>query len=712
MKNIFCVFKRDMRNIFTNSMAVILAVGIALLPSLYAWFNIFANWDPYGSTGNMQIAVVIEDEGFTYRDIEINVGEQIRTNLEANDLIDWQFISKKEAVSGIEAGKYYAGIEIPKGFSKSLTSIVTSDFKQPQITYYANEKKNAIATKITDKVVQTVQQEVNESFVTTVINVISSVINVVADVTQNDVTNSFDDLKDKLNTACSSIDTIQKSIDGFGNIITVSKSLNKIVSDNNFSEVLEKSNNLIESGGDMTKLLQSSINGITSSVDTALESVNTEIDSAVEIINNKSNNFEEKAEKPLADVKEKLLTIKAILETVKTTLENVKSFLPIELPALGRLSDKLDKGIGKISKLANLIEKAQNGATKNEINKIIEELEGLESGVNEMQSDYKKDVKPIIDENLSALVELLTVTGDLVTDLNGDLPALKTLADSMNTSVKSGEDLIKAVDKLLSNIKKQLLSLSKKIDGLADSEIVNTVKNVAGKNTDQLGEFLACPVIVNTDKVYGIDNYGSAMAPFYSTLAIWVGAMILIAVVKTEVKRKKEIGNGKIRIYQSYFGRMATFLLFSVVQAIVICIGDLYFLNIQCYHPLKFLLAGVVAAVAFTVFVYSLTFTFGDIGKSIGIIFLVIQIGGSGGTFPIDVTPNFFRVLNPYMPFTFVINAMRECVCGTYANDYWIDLLKLCAYIAVGLIIGLGVKFLVKKPVRFFEKRVEKTGLF
>lgn len=712
MKNIFCVFKRDMRNIFTNSMAVILAVGIALLPSLYAWFNIFANWDPYGSTGNMQIAVVIEDEGFTYRDIDINVGKQIRTNLEANDLIDWQFISKKEAVSGIEAGKYYAGIEIPKGFSKSLTSIVTSDFKQPQITYYANEKKNAIATKITDKVVQTVQQEVNESFVTTVINVISSVINVVADVTQNDVTNSFDDLKDKLNTACSSIDTIQKSIDGFGNIITVSKSLNKIVSDNNFSEVLEKSNNLIESGGDMTKLLQSSINGITSSVDTALESVNTEIDSAVEIINNKSNNFEEKAEKPLADVKEKLLTIKAILETVKTTLENVKSFLPIELPALGRLSDKLDKRIGKISKLANLIEKAQNGATKNEINKIIEELEGLKSGVNEMQSDYKKDVKPIIDENLSALIELLTVTGDLVTDLNGDLPALKALADSMNTSVKSGEDLIKAVDKLLSNIKKQLLSLSKKIDGLADSEIVNTVKNVAGKNTDQLGEFLACPVIVNTDKIYGINNYGSAMAPFYSTLAIWVGAMILIAVVKTEVKRKKEIGNGKIRIYQSYFGRMATFLLFSVVQAIVICIGDLYFLNIQCYHPLKFLLAGVVAAVAFTVFVYSLTFTFGDIGKSIGIIFLVIQIGGSGGTFPIDVTPNFFRVLNPYMPFTFVINAMRECVCGTYANDYWIDLLKLCAYIAVGLIIGLGVKFLVKKPVRFFEKRVEKTGLF
>ena len=125
-----------------------------------------------------------------------------------------------------------------------------------------------------------------------------------------------------------------------------------------------------------------------------------------------------------------------------------------------------------------------------------------------------------------------------------------------------------------------------------------------------------------------------------------------------------------------------------------------------------FILAGVLAAVAFTVFVFSLGYTFGDVGKAIGIIFLVVQIGGSGGTFPIDVTPQFFRVLNPYLPFTFVIEAMRECVCGTYAGDYWIDLLKLFAYILAGLIIGIGVRFIVKKPVRFFEKQIKKTDLF
>ena len=195
MKTIVAIFKRDLKKIFTNSMAIILAVGIALLPSLYAWFNIYANWDPYGSTGSMQIAVIIEDEGYTYRTIEINVGEKIRENLEGNDLIDWQFLPKDEALEGIESGKYYAGIEIPAGFSESLTSIVTNDFVQPSITYYANEKKNAIATKITDKVVQTIQLEVNESFVSTVIGVIGSLINVMADSTQSGAVTMLDDLQ-------------------------------------------------------------------------------------------------------------------------------------------------------------------------------------------------------------------------------------------------------------------------------------------------------------------------------------------------------------------------------------------------------------------------------------------------------------------------------------------------------------------------------------
>ena len=711
MKNIAKIFRRDIKSIFTNSMAVILAVGIAVLPSLYAWFNIFANWDPYGSTGNMQVAVVIEDEGYKYRDIEINVGAQIESNLKANDAIDWQFVSKDKAMKGIESGKYYAGIEIPKGFSKSLTSIVTNNFKQPQITYYANEKKNAIATKITDKVVQTVQQEVNESFVTTVINVVSSLIDVVAEATQNGALDTFGDLQTKIDSARDTVTSVQKTVKGFENIMTLSKKLGDAVNDNNLNDVLKQADTLIDSGEDMAKLIQNSVNAITDSVDSTLTSVSKDISSASKAIDSISTKMGDDAAAPLAEAEAKMLKLKSQLEAVRDALQTVKSYLPIKSSALDTAIANVNKRISQADRILSLINSAKSGNAQSQVKKITSEMSALSSGITTVQDDYKKNIKPIIDKSLTSVIDMLTVTGNLVSDLNADLPAIQSLAGSIGSTVESGENVAASIDSLLTGVNKQLESLSKKLEGLGDSDIMNTLQNMSGTNSQQLGAFLACPVIVNTEKVYGIENYGSAMAPFYSTLAIWVGSMILIAVVKTTVKRKKEIGDN-VRIYQTYFGRMSTFLLFSVVQALIICLGDLYFLKIQCYHPLMFILAGVVAAVAFNVFVYSLTFTFGDIGKSIGIIFLVIQIGGSGGTFPIDVTPNFFRTLNPYMPFTYVINAMRECVCGTYGADYWLDLLKLCAYIGVGLVIGLGVKFLVKKPICFFEKRVEKTGLF
>ena len=710
MKTAIRVFTRDIKKIFTNSMAIVLAVGIALLPSLYAWFNIYANWDPYGSTGNMQVAVIIEDEGFKYRNIEINVGEKIKENLSANDAIDWQFVSKKEATSGVEAGKYYAAIEIPSGFSESLTSIVSSDFKQPKITYYANEKKNAIATKITDKVVQTVQQEVNESFVVTVINVLSTLLDVMAEVANNAPGDMLGDLKSKIDSATVSIDNIQKTVDSFESVMTLAGTLGDAVNNEKTQALLKDTDALVDSGADMARLLQNAVGSLTSAADSSLSKAAAGLSSTADTVDSIGSAASDKAAKKADEALSKVITFSSQLESVKNLLITVRDALGIQNKGINKLISSLETNISRLEAVRTLLEDVRNGAAKKEIGKITGEMNSVSKNISSLQVDYKTNVSPIIEKNLSSLMDMLVVSGDLIADLNGEMPTLKSLASSLDASIESGEELVSAIDKLLLNAKKQLTSLSKKIDSLGDSEIVNTLQNFSVKNSEQLGEFIACPVQVETEKVYGIENYGSAMAPFYSTLAIWVGAMILIAVVKTEVKKKNELGS--VNDIQSYFGRMFTFLLFSVTQALIICLGDLYFLKIQCYHPAKFLLAGVLAAVAFTVFVFSLGFTFGDIGKAVGIIFLVVQIGGSGGTFPIDVTPKFFQVINPYLPFTFVIEAMRECVCGTYAGDYWIDILKLLAYIGIGLVIGIGIKMLVKKPVRFFEKQVKKTDIF
>lgn len=711
MKNIFKIYGRDLKKIFTNSMAIILAVGIAVIPSLYAWFNIFANWDPYGSTGNMQVAVIIEDEGYTFKEIEINVGEEIRSNLEANDLIDWQFVSKEEAINGIKAGKYYAGIEIPKGFSESLTSIVTDEFKQPEIKYYANEKKNAIATKITDKVVQTIQQEVNESFVTTVINVVGSLIDFVADVGKTDTLDTFDDLSSKLRKAGTSIAGVKKTVDSLGAVIDATEELGDAIDGKNVKKLIDSSGNLVDSGEDLAKLLQTGVNNLTGSVDTALADVSAELNATADAIDDVTGKTDEEIIATLTNSQAKILKLKAQLETVLGALKAVQEFLPIKLTALDKMITKTQKRIDTINKIDSLITKAEQSPVKNEINAITDEMRNLTVDIADLQEGYKKDVKPTVDENLNAIIDTLRVTGDLIADLSGDLPMLQSLAKSLDATTESSADLVDALNRLLDTIEKELDGLADKIDGLGDSELLNTIKNMMSANSEQLGEFLACPVKLNTDKIYGIENYGSAMAPFYSTLAIWVGSMILIAVMKTNVKRKNEIGDN-VRMHHAYFGRMLTFLTFAVAQALIICLGDLYFLKIQCFHPGKFLLVGVFAAFVFSMFIYSLTYALGDIGKSVGIILLVVQIGGSGGTFPIDVCPPFFQAIHPYLPFTFVVNAMRECVCGEYAGDYWLDLLKLSAYIAGALVIGLGVKFLVKKPIRFFEKQTEKTGLF
>ena len=492
MKTTAKIFSRDIKKIFTNSMAIVLAVGIALLPSLYAWFNIYANWDPYGSTGNMLVAVIIEDEGVKYKNIEINVGQKIKENLSGNDAIDWQFVSKKEATTGVEAGKYYAAIEIPSGFSESLTSIVGSDFNQPKITYYANEKKNAIATKITDKVVQTVQQEVNESFVVSVINVLSTLLDVVSEAANNAPDNVLGDLKSKIDSATVSIDNIKKTVDSFESVMSLAGTLGDAVNNEKTQALLKDSGNLVDSGADMARLLQNAVGTLASSADSSLGKVTSGLNSAAEIVDSIGTSASEKAAKKADEALGKVITFSSQLESVKNLLVTLRDTLGIQNKAINKLVSSLETNISRLETVSSLLEDVRNGAAKKEINKITGEMNSVSKNISSLQSDYKTGVRPIIENNLASLMDMLIVSGDLIADLSGELPTLKSLASSLDASIESGEELVSAINKLLSNAKKQLASLSKRIESLKDSEIVNTLQNFSGKNTEQLGEFIAC----------------------------------------------------------------------------------------------------------------------------------------------------------------------------------------------------------------------------
>lgn len=169
MKKAFQIFKRDLKRLLHNPVAMVITIGVCIIPSLYAWYNIEANWDPYSNTSGVKIAVANEDEGVESELTgSLNAGEQTVEQLKENDDLGWVFTDAESAKESVYSGEYYAAIVIPKDFSEKLTSMLTGDFEQPELTYYVNEKKNAIAPKVTDTGAETIEEQLNETFVATV----------------------------------------------------------------------------------------------------------------------------------------------------------------------------------------------------------------------------------------------------------------------------------------------------------------------------------------------------------------------------------------------------------------------------------------------------------------------------------------------------------------------------------------------------------------
>ena len=232
--------------------------------------------------------------------------------------------------------------------------------------------------------------------------------------------------------------------------------------------------------------------------------------------------------------------------------------------------------------------------------------------------------------------------------------------------------------------------------------------NLLSGNPEKLGSFFSEPVQVSDNYIYEIANYGSGVAPFYTTLAIWVGMTILVSLVKVHADAK---GLGKLKPSQLYFGRYLTFFLLSQVQTFIIVLGDLYLLKIQCVHPVSFIVTGAVTSLTFSLLIYSLTISFGDIGKALAVVVMVLQIAGSGGTYPIEALPSFFRAVYIFFPFPYAINAMRECIGGMYENTLGKCYITLLLFGAASLVIGLVIRKPFIRFNHFIEKRMEDTEM-
>ncbi len=706
MKQIWAIFLRDIKNIGKNPVAVIVALGIMILPSLYAWFNIAANWDPYGNTKGLRVAVASLDQGTRIEQLDttVNIGDMIISNLHENDQIGWQFVDEEQAVEGVKAGRYYACVIIPEDFSEKTASIFTSNVQKPTLQYYVNEKKNAIATKITDKGVSTIQQQVNESLISASSEALGKAFHVTYGTVEGKKEDLADEMVSSMKDARNDLVLMGSSVGALKSSLTAGKGLLSSV-----QAMLPDSKELLKSGQDTGA--EDSVGNVLDIEDGLMDSVDRSVRDAIDRWDHDAN----AAAGELNKASDVLNTLLNVNQKLYDLVNNLKEKIPGPGKVLGVLSDMITSQIDRQKNMIHMIETAEDTVlrtgklpedARQEIRKSLEEM--MDQG-SRITDQYHSQVKPALTAGLDSLYDSISAASDYAVGINGLLPQID---GTLTQTTGSFDSLIETLDQTASMIaagEEKLDRIIDEVESVEESERLAKIVEIMKNDPETMGDFLSSPVNLEENQIYPIENYGSAMTPFYTILAIWVGGLVLVAVLKCRVVEDEKIHGGKA--YEKYFGRYFIFMLFGVAQALIVSLGDLYLLKIQCLEPAKFVLAAVLASVVFVNIIYTLTISFGDVGKALAVVLLVIQVAGAGGTFPIEVTPHFFRMVNPMLPFTHAINAMRECVGGIYGNAYREDMAKVLLYLPISLFVGVVLRKQVIRLNDFFERKLEETGV-
>lgn len=722
MKTIFQIFLRDCRRLGKNVIALIVAMGLCIIPALYAWFNIAAMWDPYGSTAGIKIAVANEDKGFSGEPLKfpLNAGGEIVGRLKANDQLGWQFVDREDAVAGVQSGKYYAAIVIPADFSERLTSILTGKIENPKLTYYLNEKTNAIAPKMTDAGAGTVQQQVNSTFISTATEAVATALNTASGALRTDKTTVMNRLVDSLNSVSGDLALFSSTVDAFCNTADSVQALLETsrAAVPNIDQMASEGNQALDSAGDVLDSSRTAMNNITNTFGNVIDSSQGLYEKVSGTSNTVFGQIEGDAEGAAGKLDSIAASAQQVVDTnngIITALQQINSGLSKPLDSIsglvGRLQDANSRQqsiIGHANEAAATLRSTKDlsAQTREEINGIIQQSTGDLASI---RAAYRGSVQPQLDSLLGSLSGAGSSISGVLDGAQASLSNLGGVLDGAGKTMDAAKKALQNAKSTLDGTKDKVDAVVTQLNSVGQDEQLQKLIDILKTDPGIAGSFLSSPVQLETEKFYSVSNYGSAMAPFYSSLAIWVGGIVLVAIMKSHVDEDDRLRG--LKPYQCYLGRYLLFVCMGLIQATIISLGDLYFLQIQCRFPLRFLLAAWCSSFVYINIIYALTVSFGDIGKALSVILLVIQIGGSGGTFPIEVTPPFFQAIYPLMPFTYSINAMRECVAGMYQNVYWKDLLMLLLYVPFSLLLGLVLRKPLIRLNHFFNRRLEETHL-
>ena len=703
MRNIWRIFRADWQRISASVVAVVVIMGLCLIPCLYAWFNIFSNWDPYGpdATSNIRVAVTSEDEGYELLGLKLNIGSMVLDGLKSNDQMGWDFVdSREEALEGVRSGKYYAALIVPSDFTGDFVSILDTDLQHPQIEYYENEKKNAIAPKITNKAKTAVQDEINATVVETVTNAVTTVSSVckALGLDADDVSQG---IIEKLNSAQNSLRTLEETL-------------------NAMQTLADQADSILACAGVVTGDLDSIVSG------NDLSGIQDALDRGI----GRLNETEAEIARQLEDIDAQIDVIADDIAAAVGTAEDVAGFLAG--PAQ-RLDQRLAEQQQRLEKLRDFAagypavqERLGNAIYRiGELRDLLKTLEDpgqletwrqeVQAKVDEIRQELREAALRIsgsVNQRLEALnrdvKEKLQTLQSVFDNVSGGLSALGDKLTRYQEAIQSTGTTLGGAIQLSSTLRGDLGQLAQDVDRIVTSDGFRRFMEVLENDPEGLADYLSDPVAMETVPVYEITSYGSSMAPYYIMLALFVGSLLTATMLHVNAPMPEL---PRLRPWQRFFGRYQLFFLIGMVQALVTGLGCIYYIGIQCPYPGLFLLACCVCSLNFTMMNYALVYALDNIGMAASVIIMVIQVAGSGGVYPIDVLPGIFQKLYRFMPFHYGMDMIRETIAGRYENVYWKNLAVMAAMCVLFAVLGMVLYYPARPLNRLIARSKEKSGI-
>lgn len=714
---IFAIFLRDVKRVLRNPIALIVVLGMAVIPSAYAWYVVAANWDPYNNTASMKVAVANNDRGAESPVAgSLDVGAQVVGQLKDNHELGWEFTDTESAINGVYEGRYWAALVIPENFSEDFASVFTGHFTKPSLDYYVNEKPSSIAPKVTAAGAQAVQKAIDENFVKTVSEKVVDTTQEAGAYAEEKGDASEKSLASGLKTAHATVANTRDTLTSLQKTVastrtSVSHAADTIAGAQNdvphLLDALSDSQTLLGEARTAANAYGSEV--AKNAVDGALKlsAAATSAQQALGSIEGAVSQAKTQTNAALADAKDLLAANKKLIAalekqapdnaTVANALDQAQdagSQLEQTVQSLSGLSSSLSATAGTLEQEAEALDQAaQNGA----------------SAIQSTAQQFQSSVLPALS---SSLDDLVSACGTLEGALKGIEPSLaqcQTLLKELDGTLKTTETSLGTTASSLTAMEKNLDRSLKDLTALQNSATVKDLSTYLKANPDDIGSFMASPVTLKTVPVYPVKNYGSGVAPFFTNLALWVAGFILMAIVRLRVD---PAGLPKFTPTQAYFGRWLFYVTIGLAQGFICCAGDLL-MGIQCESPAAFIGAGLLTVFVDVNLMYALAYAFRHIGKAIAVILLIMQIPGSSGMFPIEMMPAFFQAIHPLLPFTYSIDAMREAIGGFYGMNYLCDMLLLgLLFVPVGFLIGLGVGRADFNLNVMFDEKLGATDLF